>query len=166
MLPKNKQTTCKFCRFVKGKSQTHANGLPFLTLHRTRHSIAFQSEDLPQGKDAHILVIPKAHYPELTNMPPEVLHDVIDHVQLAARIITKTHGGCNVLLNNGKSAGQYVFHAHFHIIPRDAKDHIEIERWKRVAINRKKFLALHEKLKKQFQHVSVRPKSLKTKNRK
>ena len=147
---------CKFCGFVLGKIHNHTAGYPFLTLHETPKSLSFLSSDLPKGKDSHIIVIPKKHYPFLEDIPKSTQHDLIQHVSLAVKVIRKTHGGCNVLLNNGKSAGQYVPHAHFHIVPRDKDDHIKIEVWKRAKVSSKRFLKLHNHLKERFE--SFKPK--------
>jgi len=38
--------------------------------------------------------------------------------------------GFNILVNNGKVADQYVFHVHFHLVPRREGDNVEIGNWR------------------------------------
>jgi diadenosine tetraphosphate (Ap4A) HIT family hydrolase len=54
------------------------------------------------------------------------------------------------LLNNGKSAGQWIMHLHFHIIPRNPKDDIAIEDFERKQLSLPKFMKLYKSLKKEF----------------
>lgn len=145
---------CKFCDFQKGKLKKHQQGYPFLILHETPNTISFLSQDIPLNKDAHILVIPKDHYSELENMPKKIRHELIDHVALATKVLKRTHGACNILQNDGKSAGQYIFHVHFHVVPRDKEDGIEIETWPKGKFPLKDFKNSHEKLKEAFYYES------------
>ena len=153
-IKKFKKYSCDFCDFVEGKEKKHTSGLPFITLYETKNTVSFLSEDIPLNKDSHILVIPKKHYTELENMPENIRHELIDHVALAERVLKRLHGACNVLQNDGRSSGQSVFHVHFHIIPRDKEDKIEIERWKHGKYPLKKFIENHNKLKKLFEETS------------
>lgn len=142
--------TCKFCEFLRGNAMRHEKGYPFIILHETKKSVSFLSEDIPENKDAHILVIPKKHYQDMIKIPPDVLDDLIEHVALACSVIEKRHGGYNILLNNGRSANQIIPHTHFHIIPRDKHDHIRVEVWKRARIPLAQFINLHKSLQKEF----------------
>ena len=65
-----------------------------------------------------------------------------------SKTLRQTHQGCNILLNDGKKAGQKVFHAHFHIIPRDKGDRVKIEKWKRKKMSKADFLKLNDRIKK------------------
>ncbi len=145
---------CKFCDFIIKKTKKHNCGFPFLILNETKHTISFLSEDVPKGKDVHVLVIPKKHHDCIENLPKEVQHDLIEHIALNAKAIRETHGACNILQNDGKSAGQTVFHVHFHLIPRDEKDNIEIELYKRKTITIEQFKNNHNRLKNKIQELS------------
>lgn len=150
---------CLFCDFVKKLKDKHNNRFSFHVLHETRHTISFLSIDIPEKEDGHVLVIPKKHYSNLEDIPPVILNDLIRHVALTCKVLRRTHEGCNVLLNNGKSAGQYIFHTHFHVIPRNKGDDIKIEIWKRRKITADEFVKLHRKIRKGFErHVSVKNK--------
>jgi diadenosine tetraphosphate (Ap4A) HIT family hydrolase len=71
--------------------------------------------------DGHGLVIPKRHvddYWGLTGAEREACHNLIEalrnKIQKADSLVT----GFNIGQNAGASAGQTVFHSHFHLIPR------------------------------------------------
>lgn len=148
--------SCIFCDFVSGKRAKHTNGLPFKVLNETKNTISFLSVDFPATEDGHTLVIPKRHFENLWGMPKKILSELAWHVLLASKVIRNNHEGCNVLLNDGKSAGQYIMHAHFHIIPRDGDDDIRIELWKRKKLSLKRFEKLYNKLKKDFNALNAK----------
>lgn len=142
-----------FSDFVDGKI-THRNGYPFITLHETPHSIAFMSIDIPGNEDGHVLVIPKKRYPTLSEIPDEILKEMLVSIKKVGHALSVDHGGYNVLLNNGLDAGQYIIHTHFHIIPRRDGDGITIEGWKHSEISREDFIKLNEKLKREIAETS------------
>ncbi len=106
---------CIFCSIVKGE-------IPSEKVGETEKSIAFL--DLFPLNKGHVLVISKEHYERLDEIPPEVLQDMILVSQRVASAIIKALNpdGYHVLMNNGKTAGQEIGHAHFHIIPRFEDD--------------------------------------------
>lgn len=72
----------------------------------------------------HTLVIPRLHYASLSEMPLEKAGRLF---QAAAQVAGKVQAamgatGFNLGVNNGKAAGQEVFHVHIHIIPRYPND--------------------------------------------
>jgi len=145
-----------FSDFVNGKT-THQNGYPFIALHETPHSIAFMSIDMPEKENGHVLVIPKERYVDLAEIPDEVLGDLLGVIKDIGTALTIDHGGYNVLLNNGRDAGQYMMHTHFHVIPRTSGDNIQIEIWEHPPMSQKKFIELNEKLKEQIR-ASLSPR--------
>ncbi len=142
-------TTLLFQNFVDGKVK-HRNGFPFIPLYETKHSLAFMSIDIPQKEDGHVLVIPKKRYSNLEKIPKVVQDDLMRTISFVGKALMKTHEGYNVLLNNGHSAGQYVYHTHFHVIPRNKDDDIKIEIWKNKKMTEKEFVQLNKKLKKEI----------------
>jgi histidine triad (HIT) family protein len=151
---KNKnQEDCLFCDFVSGKWKEHKNKFKFEILKETPNTISFLSIDFPSPKREHILVIPKKHYPNLEDCPKKVLHELIEHTTFASKALRLENQGCNILLNDGRSAEQSVMHTHFHVVPRNYKDGIEIELWKRVNISAKKYNDLNKKVKKLFKKI-------------
>lgn len=64
----------------------------------------------------HIVVIPKAHVPSLTNLGAfgeETVHKVLAVVRRVAATVEAEHGACRVLTNLG--AYQDSKHLHFHV---------------------------------------------------
>ena len=97
-----------------------------------------------------MLVIPKKHFQDLEDLPKTILHEIIEHVQKVSAVTIRRHQGCNVLLNNGKSAGQHVSHVHFHVIPRDPDDNINIARWKEKKMSVSQFKKLSFELQQEY----------------
>ena len=116
-----------FVDFANGLRK-HNNGYPVIRLYETPHTFAFMSISIPSKEDGHILVIPKKRYVYFHEIPSKVLNELLRSVQRIGAVLDRDHGGYNVLLNNGRAAGQYIFHSHFHLLPRDDKDQIEPER--------------------------------------
>ncbi|MFH1425442.1 MAG: HIT domain-containing protein [archaeon] len=137
-----------FCDLMSGKKKLQSGELPFMVLKDMKHSVSFLSIDFPAYEDGHTLVIPKKHYAKIEDVPKKVLHELIEHCQIVARAIGKRHSGCNILLNDGKFADQSVFHVHFHIVPRDKKDKIVLDRWKTKKLGAVEFGKLFKKMKK------------------
>jgi histidine triad (HIT) family protein len=73
----------------------------------------------------HALLIPKAPgYATIYDMPPDVAANVLRELPRLAKAVQAATGcdGVNIVQNNGGAAGQVVFHAHFHVIPRNEGD--------------------------------------------
>lgn len=106
---------CIFCQIIAKK-------IPANIVYENGHSIAFL--DINPINKGHCLVVPKEHHHDLYNMPKHILHDMIDAVQLLANKVKKSVNaeGINLGMNNGGAAGQVVFHAHMHVIPRYGND--------------------------------------------
>ncbi|MDH5442559.1 MAG: HIT family protein [Candidatus Nomurabacteria bacterium] len=68
----------------------------------------------------HTLVIPKSEHVNIYETPD----DILAHMMVVAKKIAKSlkeklnAGGVNIIMNNDDVAGQKVFHAHIHIVPR------------------------------------------------
>ncbi len=72
----------------------------------------------------HTLVIPKQHFDNFLTMPAKELEELTKLTQYLSGAIKRAlkADGFNVISNNGTSAGQSVFHFHYHIIPRYEND--------------------------------------------
>ena len=71
--------------------------------------------------DSHALVIPKRHvvdYWGLTQAERDASHDLLENLRDSIQQKDPLVTGFNIGLNAGESAGQTVFHCHFHLIPR------------------------------------------------
>lgn len=110
---------CVFCKIAKGE-------IPSATLYEDEEFRVIL--DLGPANKGHALILPKAHYENLYDLPDEIAaHAMI----LAKKIATKMKGilncdGYNLVQNNGEAAGQTVFHFHMHLIPRYTDDHAGI----------------------------------------
>jgi len=101
---------CIFCR------HDHA------ILAQTKLSFAFL-DSFPVS-DGHALVIPKRHVVSIWEMTTDEYIDAFDLVRQVKDILQRKFEpqGFNIGVNCGEAAGQSVFHAHIHIIPRYTGD--------------------------------------------
>ena len=114
--------SCRFCQIA-----SHANYVVF----EDHLSIAFLDyRPLFMG---HTLLIPKAHYETLSDLPQELLGPFFANVQLLARAVEQgmEAEGSFVAINNRVS--QSVPHLHVHIVPRRKKDGLRGFFWPRQA---------------------------------
>ena len=107
--------SCIFCRIVAGE-------IPALRILEDDHALAFI--DIGPLADGHALLVPKNHYRDLRDLPPETLAAMSTHLPRLASAVMQATGatGLNLLQNSGASSGQAVFHVHFHLIPRREGD--------------------------------------------
>jgi len=68
----------------------------------------------------HSLVIPKAHYVDIFDIPEKQLSEVhMAAKQLSPAIKKATKSdGISIIQQNGRAAGQDIFHLHVHVVPR------------------------------------------------
>ena len=106
---------CVFCRIVAGE-------LPASVIHKGRHVVAIL--DINPINKGHTLVISKKHYPQVTEVPDEVLCEAITVAKLiAAKMKANLKAeGINLFQTNGSAAGQEIEHFHLHVIPRFKND--------------------------------------------
>jgi histidine triad (HIT) family protein len=99
-----------FAKILRGE-------LPAIKVYEDEHTLAFM--DIMPQIDGHTLVIPK--YPAVTlfNLPAELAGHLLTSVQKVGQAVKTAmqHDGIVIMQLNDKSAGQTVFHLHFHIMP-------------------------------------------------
>ncbi|SDN90598.1 histidine triad (HIT) family protein [Desulfonauticus submarinus] len=129
---------CIFCDIIHGK-------IPCAKVYETKNTLAFL--DIAPVNKGHTLVIPKKHYPTLFDLPSELGKELLEVMQKVGEALRKTvqAEGINLGMNNFKPAGQLVFHAHFHIIPRYENDGLSLWPQKKYN-NNDEMLALAQKL--------------------
>ncbi len=117
-----RDSVCVFCKIVTVE-------VPAAVVYESGSVVAFL--DVGPLAEGHLLVIPRAHYGKFAEMPPEEFAQVATMLPRMARAVREVTGaeGFNLLLNEGRVAGQVVPHVHFHIIPRFANDDLGY-RWK------------------------------------
>ena len=105
---------CIFCKIV-------ANELPSTKVYEDKNALAFL--DIKPVNPGHTLVIPKKHFENIHDMPDSLVGKVAIVAKRVADAILKLGArGVNIGMNNGEAAGQIVFHAHMHVMPRYGKD--------------------------------------------
>ena len=107
-LPRKEGENCPFCRLARYVE----------IICETATCVAFY--DGYPVSPGHALIVPKRHvasYFDLTNHEIMAMNLVLKYVK--NKIIERFHPtGFNVGFNDGKDAGQSVFHCHMHVIPR------------------------------------------------
>lgn len=106
---------CIFCKVIRGE-------LPSAKVYEDEQVVAFL--DIHPVRPGHTLVVPKTHCENLIDCNPEALFAMMKITQKVAGAVVKATGaeGFNLGVNNGRVAGQVIFHLHMHIIPRNAGD--------------------------------------------
>ncbi|MCF0146331.1 MAG: HIT family protein [Eubacterium sp.] len=110
---------CIFCKIANGE-------IPSSTLYEDENFRVIL--DLGPATKGHALILPKAHYADLTDIPDELAGKAVSVAKkvVKAMIPALPCDGYNVVQNNGPAAGQTVFHYHVHLIPRYENDHAGI----------------------------------------
>ena len=114
---------CIFCKIAAGTAACHE-------IYRDEATLAFM--DINPANDGHCLVIPKAHFENVFDMPPSDFGKVASTAAKVARAVNEVlqPGGINLTQANGAAAGQSVLHVHIHVLPRQAGDNL-LMNWSR-----------------------------------
>lgn len=114
-----KQQNCIFCKIAKKEIKAKI-------LEETNNFIAML--DANPRAEGHTLVIPKKHFVTILDVPNTLGNEMLQLIKkIASNILEKKQGdGFNILMNNLAPAGQAVFHAHIHIIPRKEGDGLKV----------------------------------------
>ena len=99
-----------FARMVRGE-------IPCIRVHEGAETLAFM-DIMPQA-DGHTLVVPKVAGENIFETPAESVMAAIRTTQRVARAVQKAFAPPGLIITqfNGPTAGQTVFHLHFHIVP-------------------------------------------------
>ncbi|MEN4390149.1 HIT family protein [Streptococcus pyogenes] len=112
---------CIFCSIIQGD-------IPSSKVYEDEQVLAFL--DISQTTKGHTLVIPKQHVRNLLEMTVETASHLFARIPKIARAIQSATGAIamNIINNNEALAGQTVFHAHVHLVPRyNEEDGISIQ---------------------------------------
>jgi histidine triad (HIT) family protein len=99
-----------FCAIVAGD-------IPSAQVLETDQILAFR--DINPQAPTHVLIIPKAHYPDVAALAAAdaaLLGEVIDAAQQVAAAEGVAATGYRVVFNTGVQAGQTVPHVHGHVL--------------------------------------------------
>lgn len=125
---------CIFCKLASGEIET-------ATLYEDD---AFRVIlDASPASKGHALIIPKQHFENLYDLDEETARNIMPLAKKMVLMMTHILGcdGYNIIQNNGKAAGQTVFHFHMHLIPRYSGDQVGIG-WKMEKLSEKEKSAL------------------------
>lgn len=106
---------CIFCKIAGGE-------IPSKTIEETESfRVVLDAAPATRG---HALILPKAHYANLYELPEEMAAEAMKLAKkMALRMKDRLNcDGMNIVQNNEPAAGQTVFHFHMHLIPRYADD--------------------------------------------
>ncbi len=98
-----------FSKIIRGES-------PSEKVYESEHVLAIK--DIAPVAPVHILIMPKKEIRDLQSVMAEDF-PIIAEIITVAQSLAKEFGvedGYRLLTNNGKNAGQSVFHLHFHLI--------------------------------------------------
>ncbi len=131
---------CIFCKIVDGK-------IPAAKVYEDAYIIGFL--DIMPANKGHCLVVPKIHSVTLVEMEDKDLAATIMAAKKIAKAMSLAFGnaGFNMVMNNGKEAGQVVSHSHIHLIPRFQKDRLRIK-WSHVKYEDNEMKEYADKIKK------------------
>lgn len=116
------EENCLFCRIVSG-------GLASVVVFEDKNTLAFlDHRPLFPG---HTLLVPRAHYETLTDLPVKQVGPLFENAQVLARAVESAMEaeGTFVAMNNRVS--QSVPHLHIHVVPRRRKDGLKGFFWPR-----------------------------------
>ncbi len=102
---------CLFCKII-------AKELPAQVVYEDADTLAFL--DINPINPGHVLVIPKKHSADVFEIDEENWAAVMKTARIVAHALEKAlkTDGINIGMNNRAGAGQMVFHAHVHVMPR------------------------------------------------
>lgn len=93
--------------------------------HEIPAGIVYEDDDVVAFKDVnpaapvHILIIPKKHIPTITAISDEdgpIVGKIMQAINKLADEMGVAEDGFRVVANQGRGAGQSVFHLHFHLL--------------------------------------------------
>jgi len=112
---------CVFCSIAARNAPAHR-------VYEDDMTLAFL--DTNPLADFHTLLIPKRHVTSFEDCDDAAAAAMGVSLKRLSCIMRELRGDFNILLSNGKKAGQEVWHSHFHLIPREGRQDGLGYRWK------------------------------------
>jgi len=101
---------CIFCKIIDKK-------IPSNIIYEDEYAFAF--EDANPKAPVHIIIVPKAHISDIDSLELQD-RELIGHLFYTAKRVASLKkiekDGFRMVINNGRNAGQLVFHIHFHLL--------------------------------------------------
>ncbi len=102
---------CLFCNLISGKTETEV-------VYQNDHVFCF--EDINPQAPVHVLIVPKEHYQDLSELSEAGKLSILTEMHRAALEVAKIKGidrrGFRLVINNGKEGSQIILHLHMHIL--------------------------------------------------
>jgi len=114
---------CTFCAIAAGD-------IPATMVLRDDNVAAFL--DARPVFKGHVLIVPRAHVPTLSDMPAGELGTLFAAVQRVARAVESGLGADGTFVAMNNKVSQSVPHLHVHVVPRRKKDGLRGFFWPRV----------------------------------
>lgn len=111
----HKETKCLFCGI--GRKEIGAE-----VIYEDDGNMAIL--DIHPSALGHAMIIPKAHYETILDVPEKELRPLFSAVKSTTLLLLKSlrPDGFTIGINQGKASGQLVDHLHIHVIPRFLDD--------------------------------------------
>ncbi len=109
---------CIFCKIIRGEVNAEI-------LYENEYALSIL--DINPIHYGHALIFPKQHSETFLTIEDQYLTGLVKATQVVSKAIVNAFqpDGFNIFSNNGKAAGQSVFHFHFHVTPRYNDDNIK-----------------------------------------
>lgn len=113
---------CLFCAIVAGDEPAHV-------VLDTEQTLAFL--DIRPLFPGHTLLVPKAHYETLVDLPHDLLEPLFAQAQRLAGVMETVLGAAGSFVAMNNRVSQSVAHLHVHVVPRNRKDGLRGFFWPR-----------------------------------
>jgi len=115
-------TDCLFCGIVAGTVPAHV----VLT-----DDIAVAFLDARPLFKGHVLVVPRAHYVTLADLPTDLIGPLFTRVQRVSAVMPEALGAQGSFVAENNTVSQSVPHLHVHVVPRTKGDGLRGFFWPR-----------------------------------
>jgi histidine triad (HIT) family protein len=113
----SRDPNCIFCKILSGE-------IPSMRVLENEFAVAFL--DINPINHGHVLLVPRTHHSSIDTLPEDVAAGtakLLPGLSRAIHLATGSHG-LNIIINNGRAAGQTIFHGHWHLVPRFVDDSV------------------------------------------
>ncbi len=130
---------CIFCKIISRE-------IPADIIYEDEYVLSFL--DIKGLNPGHSLVIPKQHHENIYSFDTKIAQQLFAVVPTIAKAIKQavSANGINIGMNNELAAGQAVFHAHIHVIPRYTNDGYQL--WEGKPVSHEVSQDIADKIKK------------------
>lgn len=111
---------CIFCNIIRGEAEAS-----FVS--REKDVVSFMTID--PFTPGHLLVVPRRHSPSISGLDEKVGGKMLDVARRMTDALQRSELECqgvNLIVNEGRAAGQIIDHVHLHVIPRFEGDGIRL----------------------------------------